>query len=792
MKTSIKFFISFFFILNNTSLLNAQWIQQNSGTNEKLTDVVTLDSVTAIAVGRGRSILRTSDAGKTWINLTIMLSSVVPWNDVSFFDNTYGIVVGDGAFRITSDKGESWYQGVIPFNGKYLTSLYLAPGNIYVGDDSGWVHHSLDTGKTWSSEKISDEPIRSLFAWRGPYVMGLPIYALTPTTLYKNQEFPQGQWSEISIPVEGLGSEVFHGEFANGGGSGFIVGVQGELWVQSLPLILKTFVSPPDTWQRLIFPHFPEGILLGVSVPSEKFVYTCGINGLITRSTNGGDTFPIAKVPTTKNLNAISFLDNSRGFVVGDSGTILYTENGGVSPEVITEFVPYGLQDKVITSLTAEESDYSDEFSFFNSDYIFAGTNEDGVFRKSITSTNDFQDWANIGLEGKSVTALTVQHWGVGPMDGLRLYAAVKPDSTDVDSTLLFSRETTNSFDTNWVALDSGINKNANSINALKSYYYTGHTAPTDILAGTNFGIFRRTWGEDFWTQSKIEDNPFPPEQPVINSIDVNPHWAFLSNKISWAAGGFGLSPAAFYSTDGGNNWKMFILTLIEAEAASSVAINTRNPDSVYVAQNQYIFLTPDNGNTWTSVFTPPAQIVKINAIAVDRLHPENVYAGGSTSNDYFYFIHSNDGGKNWTTFEPLISMPVKKVTSIVTVKSPDNNSSYVFIGTAGTGVWLLKQTVLTSVSDNNNIPEGFKLYQNYPNPFNPSTTIRYELPKESEVKLVIYNLLGEKVAELVNTFQKAGRYEVEWNAGNFASGVYFYSIMAGNFFSTKKLILLK
>ncbi|KKQ83177.1 MAG: hypothetical protein UT04_C0036G0007, partial [Candidatus Daviesbacteria bacterium GW2011_GWF2_38_7] len=405
----------------------------------------------------------------------------------------------------------------------------------------------------------------------------------------------------------------------------FIVGVQGELWVQSLPLILKTFVSPPDTWQRLIFPHFPEGILLGVSVPSEKFVYACGINGLITRSTNGGDTFPIAKVPTTKNLNAISFLDNSRGFVVGDSGTILYTENGGVSPEVITEFVPYGLQDNVITSLTAEESDYSDEFSFFNSDYIFAGTNEDGVFRKSITSTNDFQDWANIGLEGKSVTALTVQHWGVGPMDGLRLYAAVKPDSTDVDSTLLFSRETTNSFDTNWVALDSGINKNANSINALKSYYYTGHTAPTDILAGTNFGIFRRTWGEDFWTQSKIEDNPFPPEQPVINSIDVNPHWAFLSNKISWAAGSFGLSPVAFYSTDGGNNWKMFILTLIEAEAASSIAINTRNPDSVYVSLDGEILLTPDNGNTWTSVFTPPAQIVKLNAIAVDRLHPENI-----------------------------------------------------------------------------------------------------------------------------------------------------------------------
>lgn len=89
-------------------------------------------------------------------------------------------------------------------------------------------------------------------------------------------------------------------------------------------------------------------------------------------------------------------------------------------------------------------------------------------------------------------------------------------------------------------------------------------------------------------------------------------------------------------------------------------------------------------------------------------------------------------------------------------------------------------------------VPKKYSLYQNYPNPFNPATTIMYELPKESEVKLVIYNILGEKVVELVNTFQKSGRYEVEWNAINYASGVYFYKLTAKDFIQTKKMILAK
>ncbi len=89
-------------------------------------------------------------------------------------------------------------------------------------------------------------------------------------------------------------------------------------------------------------------------------------------------------------------------------------------------------------------------------------------------------------------------------------------------------------------------------------------------------------------------------------------------------------------------------------------------------------------------------------------------------------------------------------------------------------------------------VPPTYEIRQNYPNPFNPSTTIRYELPKRSHIVLKIYNLLGQEVATLVNEEKTAGRYEVGWDAGGMASGVYFYRLQAGEFVETKTLILVK
>ncbi|NWG27925.1 MAG: T9SS type A sorting domain-containing protein, partial [Ignavibacteriaceae bacterium] len=89
-------------------------------------------------------------------------------------------------------------------------------------------------------------------------------------------------------------------------------------------------------------------------------------------------------------------------------------------------------------------------------------------------------------------------------------------------------------------------------------------------------------------------------------------------------------------------------------------------------------------------------------------------------------------------------------------------------------------------------IPTEYYLYQNYPNPFNPVTTIKYDLPNTSDVSLIIYDILGRKVKELVNTKQQAGRYEIQFNASNLASGVYIYQLLAEKYLSSRKMILMK
>jgi hypothetical protein len=88
--------------------------------------------------------------------------------------------------------------------------------------------------------------------------------------------------------------------------------------------------------------------------------------------------------------------------------------------------------------------------------------------------------------------------------------------------------------------------------------------------------------------------------------------------------------------------------------------------------------------------------------------------------------------------------------------------------------------------------PQKFSLQGNYPNPFNPVTTIAYELPKESSVKICIYNLAGQLVQELLNEVKPAGYHMIQWNATNQSSGVYFYRIQAGEFRDIKKCVLLK
>ena len=94
-------------------------------------------------------------------------------------------------------------------------------------------------------------------------------------------------------------------------------------------------------------------------------------------------------------------------------------------------------------------------------------------------------------------------------------------------------------------------------------------------------------------------------------------------------------------------------------------------------------------------------------------------------------------------------------------------------------------------------MPTEFALHQNYPNPFNPITTLRYELPENGLVNIIIYDMLGKQVKTLINQTQDAGYQSVIWDATNdygkpVSAGIYLYQIQAGEYMQTKKMVLLK
>ncbi|MCG6915842.1 FG-GAP-like repeat-containing protein [bacterium BMS3Abin03] len=99
---------------------------------------------------------------------------------------------------------------------------------------------------------------------------------------------------------------------------------------------------------------------------------------------------------------------------------------------------------------------------------------------------------------------------------------------------------------------------------------------------------------------------------------------------------------------------------------------------------------------------------------------------------------------------------------------------------------------IITSIEDDDQLPTEFSLEQNFPNPFNPITSIQYQISELSFVNVKIFDVLGDEITTLVNEIKPTGRYEIEFDATNLSSGIYFYQLQAGSFIETKKMLLLK
>lgn len=118
----------------------------------------------------------------------------------------------------------------------------------------------------------------------------------------------------------------------------------------------------------------------------------------------------------------------------------------------------------------------------------------------------------------------------------------------------------------------------------------------------------------------------------------------------------------------------------------------------------------------------------------------------------------------------------------LATFQSTLSYSAIAFVGTSS----------VTEVAAQNAVPAEYKLMQNYPNPFNPSTNITFALPRTMNVRLDVFNILGQNVATLANGVESSGTHTVRFDGAALPSGIYFYRLQAGEFGQTKRFILVK
>jgi hypothetical protein len=189
------------------------------------------------------------------------------------------------------------------------------------------------------------------------------------------------------------------------------------------------------------------------------------------------------------------------------------------------------------------------------------------------------------------------------------------------------------------------------------------------------------------------------------------------------------------------------------------------------------ICLSTNNGTSWTAV-NYGLDYSSVHALAISG---KNVFAGTDGGGVYL----STNNGTRWTAInEGLTSSSIQALAI---------NETYIFAGTHGASVWKRPLSDFTDVmEDVNNLPVEFKLSQNYPNPFNPGTVISYSIPSSSNIKLIVYNTMGQTIRILENGFKSAGIYSINFNASNLPSGIYFYRLEAEHFSQVKKMILIK
>jgi photosystem II stability/assembly factor-like uncharacterized protein len=296
-------------------------------------------------------------------------------------------------------------------------------------------------------------------------------------------------------------------------------------------------------------------------------------------------------------------------------------------------------------------------------------------------------------------------------------------------------------------------------------------------LSGYSGNVFKTTNGGINWLEQHVDTNYCP-----ILNLFPKANFGFSNSQTGYTCGGhIDIQGMIWKTNDFGHNWLTYCLTPEPLNRILSIG-----PQRVLATGGDYeyglnIVNSYDGGNTW--LYDTSVHIWGIGRALAFRT-PAELWIPTAIGQSWAVSLDSGGHQKPWLVFP-----------------CPDTTSAYdaLFVTPAfgwacGTNGALLKYNpdIIGIPGGGNYVPSNYELYQNYPNPFNPATTISYYLPRISHVVITIYELTGREVRKYIEGIKPGGHHKLRFTSNGLASGVYFYSIKAGDFTRAKKMVILK
>ena len=333
---------------------------------------------------------------------------------------------------------------------------------------------------------------------------------------------------------------------------------------------------------------------------------------------------------------------------------------------------------------------------------------------------------------------------------------------------------------------------------------------------GATNSIWQSTTDGESWSQTSFNDSNLTHGVAlVITDMLINPQDEIIVSGFTRFQDSLS---GIFKSTNSGNTWRR-VFTVPQNSAARSFLLID---DSVVImgSNSNGFFRSTDLGSTWISIKGTNGvnQIISIVQDSSSIILAASLGSG---------IIRSTDKGMTWNQANVgLTNLVVRTISKLpngmlfagtekggfvsqdhglswtgVTTSVPFGTVRSVFVDSDGNiylvtdaGLYKTLSISITSFYNTKNpiLPSDIYLSQNFPNPFNPTTMISYKIPVNSQVSLKIYDVLGKEVVTLVNEVKEAGTYSAQFDGAKLSSGVYFYTLQAGKFIETKKLLLTK